>query len=71
MNGLRDMLYGPQGGSSLAAGSGPSPNVGANFGFNIGDETLRIQLAISGLVVLAVAVLVYMHRSGYRFSVNV
>ena len=73
-NGLRDMIYGG-GGYSVAqapdGGVGPSSTLGSNFGFNVGSETFRVQLAISGLLLAAVAVLVFMHTRGHRFSVHV
>lgn len=65
MNGLRDMLYGQPG----QAASGPT--VGADFGFNIGNETFRVQLAVAGLFLAALLFIVWMHKKGHRFSVKV
>lgn len=66
------MLYPQQtapSGSGAAGGGGW--NVGADFGFNVGSETFRVQMAIAGLFLVALAAIVYAHKSGYRFSVKV
>lgn len=65
------MLYAGQAPAPASVDGGGSSLVGASFGFNIGSETFRIQLAIAGLLVLAVAVLLWMHARGHRFSVKV
>jgi hypothetical protein len=67
-NGLRDMLTGPPAVGNPAA---TQSLVGAQFGFNLGSQTFRVQLAITGLLILAFSVLVLMHMRGQRFSVKV
>lgn len=68
MNGLRDMLYNAPSGADAGGGG---PTLGASFGFNVGSETLRIQIGIAGLLLAAVAALVFLHMRGNRFSVHV
>lgn len=69
MNGLRDMLYGTgQTGTTAAA---PQSTFGTNFGLNVGSETFRVQLAISGLLLAGFALLIFLHAKGNRFSVHV
>lgn len=71
-NGLREMLYG---GGYAAPAAGPHSGggfpVGAQFGFNVGDETFRVQIAIAGLFLAAIAGLMLLHKYGNRFSVKV
>jgi len=78
MNALRDVIYqspstgaGPYG---QPAGGGQSVgrnSAGAGFGVNLGGETFRVQLAISGIILTAFVVLLLLHRKGNRFSVKV
>lgn len=70
MNGLRDMLYSQPYATAQAAG-GNGSTVGASFGFNVGSETFRVQLAISGIVLAAIVGLLWLHKKGNRFSVKV
>lgn len=67
MNGLRDMIYG---GDQSPVGENDYSLIGAQFGFNVGSETFRIQLAITGLLIAAVAFIVLLHARGHRFSVH-
>lgn len=69
MNGLRDMLYAQPYATAQANGGGST--VGASFGFNVGSETFRVQLAISGIVLAAIVGLLWLHKKGNRFSVKV
>ena len=52
-------------------GNAAGSTLGASFGFNVGSETFRVQLAISGLVIAVVVGLLFLHKHGYRFSVKV
>ncbi|MGH9542965.1 MAG: hypothetical protein ACRD2H_13920 [Terriglobales bacterium] len=69
MNGLRDMLYGT--GATYTTAQTPASTIGGGFGFNVGSEAFRVQLAISGLLLAAFAVLIVLHAKGNRFSVHV
>lgn len=71
MNGLRDMLYSGYASPATASAPASGGGAGASFGFNVGDETFRLQIAITALLGLAVLGLVLLHRGGNRFSVRV
>jgi hypothetical protein len=66
--------YPPVGPAATAngnGGGGGASTLGANFGFNLGHETFRVQVAITGLVIAAFIGLLLLHRNGQRFSVHV
>lgn len=76
MNGLLDSYYststlGPVGGSGGGGVTGAASTVGANLGFNVGSEVLRVQVSVVGILLAAGVVLLLLHKSGNRFSTHV
>lgn len=74
MGSLADRMYGPASASTAWSPSPDSPGgstFGVDFGANVGSEVFRVQLATTGLLISAFVVLLWLHRRGHRFSVQV
>lgn len=70
-NGLSQLLYAPYTQPNQPAANGGGSTLGGSFGFNVGSETFRVQLAIGGILLAAVVGLFLLHRSGIRFHTTV